>query len=208
MKNLKILLIFVIAFSFFSACSDLKQLAQTYNNLKNLKFKLQNINNFHLNGIDISNKKSVSDFSLTDGAKLLQLFNSKKLPCDFVLNVMVMNPNESDGGKKQITSTITKLDWRLYIDDKLTISGDINKAINIPGSGQSTIIPLNMKLDLIEFFGNKGYSDILNLALALGGVNNSTSRIKLDILPTLNTPLGPLTYPQRITVIDKEFNGK
>lgn len=208
MKYYKIIIAFLITLMMLTACINLKQVTQTFTNLKRLEFKLENINNFQLNGINISNKKAVSDFSLTDGAKLLQVFNSKKLPCEFVLNVAAINPNDGKGGSKQTTSTITKMDWNLYIDDKLTISGDVNKPIEIPGTGSSTIIPFNMKLDLMEFFGNKSYNEIINLALALGGVDGSAARVKFDIKPTVSTPIGPITYPGRITVIDKEFRGQ
>jgi len=62
-----------------------------------------------------------------------------------------------------------------------------------------------MGLDLYNFFGNKGYDGIVNLALAIGGVQGSAARLKLDAQPTVSTPLGAITYPSRITIIDKNF---
>ena len=123
------------------------------------------------------------------------------------MNVAAKNPNDGNGGTRQTASTINKLDWNLYIDNKLTVSGDIDRPIDIPGTGESTIIPIKIKLDLYKFFGDKGYNDVINLVLALGGVTGSTSRVKLDIKPTVSTPLGPITYPDRFTIIDKEFSG-
>ncbi|ROL59723.1 hypothetical protein D9V86_10310 [Bacteroidetes/Chlorobi group bacterium ChocPot_Mid] len=199
--------VFVIILGFLLGCAKIQKVTQTLINLRNLEFKLESINNFRLNNINLSNKKSVSDFSLTDGVNLVQLFNSKKFPAEFTLNVAAKNPNDGTKGTERTSSTIRSLDWRLFIDDKLTVAGDIDKPIDIPGTGQSTIIPITIKLDLFEFFGQSGYSDVINLALALGGVNGSTSRVKLDIKPTVTTPLGAMTYPGRITVIDKEFRG-
>ncbi|MFC2131031.1 hypothetical protein ACFLSQ_06315 [Bacteroidota bacterium] len=199
--------VYIIALSILTSCVDLKKVTQTLTNLKRLEFKLQDIDNFRLNNINISNKKSISDFSITDGMKLVQIFNSNKLPTEFILNIAAKNPNDGKGGSRKTTSTISGLDWNLYIDNKLTVSGDMNKSIDIPGTGESTVIPLKIKLDLYEFFGDKGYNDVINLALALGGVSGNTSRLKLDIKPTVSTSIGQITYPGRITVIDKEFRG-
>ena len=62
-----------------------------------------------------------------------------------------------------------------------------------------------MNLDLVKFFKDKGYESIVNLALAIGGANGSPSRITLRAKPTVQTPYGPLTYPNEIDVIDREF---
>lgn len=190
---------------FLNNCQTLTQVA---NSLAKIQFKLQNVTNFKLASIDIFNKRSLSDITAIDGVNLLRAFNSKKFPAEFVLNVAAINPNNSSNtnNKQQATSfSLTSLDWRLLVDDVSTISGDIGSPIQIPSSGKTTIIPLNMSLDLYKFFANKGYEGILNLALAIGGVNNSSSRLKLDAMPTVKTPLGSIKYPNRITIVDKEF---
>jgi len=189
------------------SCANLKNIANAFANMKKLEFKLQNIDNFRLNGISLRNKKNLSNFSVTDGISLYQAYHSKKIPVSFILNVAARNPNDGKGGTKKTTSTLTSLDWRLYIDNKLTVSGLINKPIKIPGTGKTTIIPLNISLDLYKFFKEKSYDDLIKLALALGGVKGNTSRVKLDVKPTVSTPFGKMVYPGRITVIDKEFRG-
>lgn len=188
------------------ACSQLKQMSNAFANLKKLQFKLESVDNFVLSGINVSNKKSISNFSMTDGVKLMSAFNSKKFPAEFVLNVEAKNPNDGSGGNSQTTATLTGFDWRLYIDDVPTISGNIAKPLEIPGTGKTTIIPLTIGLDLYSFFGKQGYDKIINLALAIGGVEGSASRLKLDAKPTVTTPMGNITYPGRITIIDTKFN--
>ena len=91
------------------------------------------------------------------------------------------NPNDGSGGSTKTVSTLTRFDWRLLIDDQPTISGGIDRPLEIPGTGQSTIIPLRLELDLYEFFGSHGYDDLLNLALALGGKRGDISRVALDV---------------------------
>lgn len=210
MKFLKILvaIVFVASSVFmYQACNTLNQIKQTFVDLQKLQFKLENVNGFSVAGIGISNKKAISDFSLSDGLKLAAAFKTKKFPAEFTLNVAAKNPNDgkSSTNAKQTNASITSLDWRLYIDDVQTISGDISAPVTVPGNGQSTIIPLRMSLDLFEFFGNQGYDKVVNLALAIGGVNGSAAKIKLDCKPTVTTNIGNISYPNRITVVNKEW---
>jgi hypothetical protein len=193
----------VFATLFLGSCKTLNQFADSLNNLQRLEFKLDNVNNFSLAGVNLSNIKSVSDISIMDGIKLTKAFSDKKLPAQFVLNVDAKNPNDGKGGSKQSSATLSSFDWKLYIDDKETIAGNINKEFVIPGTGSSETIPLVMNIDLYQFFGNKGYEDIINLALAIGGQNGSAARLKLDAKPTVKTPLGNINYPNRITIVDK-----
>ncbi len=204
-KSVKIFSLILFITFLISGCSAIKQVTQTLVNLQRLKFKLENVNGFRLAGISLNDKKSISDFSLSDGLNLTKAFTSKSLPAQFVLNVAAVNPNDGTGGSKQTTATLTSFEWQLYIDDVPTVSGNIDKAIEIPGTGQQSIIPLSISLDLVKFFENKGYEGIVNLALAIGGVNSSPSRLKLDAKPTVSTPFGAISSP-RITVIDKQFN--
>lgn len=197
------LIAFLGATLLLGSCKTLNQFADSINNLQRLEFKLDNVNNFQLAGVNLSNIKSVNDLSIMDGIKLTKAFSDKKWPAQFVLNVDAKNPNDGKGGSKQSAATLSSFDWKLYIDDKETIAGNINKEFVIPGTGTSTTIPLVMNIDLYEFFGNKGYEDIINLALAIGGQNGSASRLKLDARPTVKTPLGNINYPGRITIVDK-----
>ena len=62
-----------------------------------------------------------------------------------------------------------------------------------------------MSIDLFEFFGDKGYQSIIDLALSIGGINNNVSRLALDAQPRVSTPFGDIVYPGRITIVDREF---
>lgn len=186
-------------------CATLGEIARTLTNLKRLQFRLEGIGDSSLAGISLAGKSEVGDFSISDGINLLAAFRSKRLPARFLLKVGARNPNDGSGGSTRTTSTLTRFDWRLLIDDRPTISGGIDRPLEIPGTGQSTTIPLRMELDLYEFFGNRGYDDLLNLALALGGKNGDVSRVALDARPSVSTPLGEIAYPEPITIVSREF---
>lgn len=201
MKTNTLLIVVLLSLSTLS-CSALKEMSGMMTNLSRTKFKLDTINDFRLAGIPLSGK---SNFSVLDGAKLLTAYNRNELPAAFTLNIASFNPNDGTGGTTQATSTLTSLAWTLIVDTTLTVNGNIKDPIKIPGTGQQTIIPLQINLDLLKFFRDKGYESILNLALALGGANGSTSRITLRVKPTIQTDFGPISYPGEIDVIDKEF---
>lgn len=189
----------------FQSCAILQQIGDAFMNLKRLQFKLGGVNNFSLAGIRIGQFSSLSDISSSDGFKLLNAFRNNSLPAEIVLEVLALNPNDGTGGSPQTVTTLSSLESRLLIDGEPTVTGNIDQPLQIPGTGQAASIPIRMTLDLFSFFGNKGYEDIIGLALAIGGKQGSTSRLALDALPRVSTPYGEIEYPGRITIVDKEF---
>jgi hypothetical protein len=65
-----------------------------------------------------------------------------------------------------------------------------------------------MNLDLYQFFQDRGYQSLINLALALGGGNPTMSRLQLRAKPTIHTQFGDYTYPGEITIVDREFRSQ
>lgn len=196
------LLSFIIAISFiFYQCS----IYQTITNISRLQFKVGEINSFRVNDLDISNKSSLNDFNPSDVLKLSTIFTQGKLPVSFVLNVDAKNPNDGTGGYARTDATLKSFKWRLFIDDKETISGDIDSPVTVPGTGEVTKIPLRINIDLLQFFKDQGFEKVINLALTLGGKNGSTSKITLYATPTVSTPFGNITYPGELKIVDTQF---
>ena len=115
------------------------------------------------------------------------------------------NPNDGTGGSPKNAATLSSLAWTLKLDGKDTINGDIPSPIEIPGTGQATIIPLKISLNLYDFFGNRGYDELINLALAIAGKSGSTARITLTAIPEISVAGFPLKYPNELEIIDKSF---
>ena len=189
----------------FQSCTVLQEMANALANISRLQFKLGPVHDFRLAGIDISRISSITQFSLKEGAALVQAFGDRRLPADFILDVHVRNPNDGTGGTSRTTATLIGFESRLLIDDTPTIYGNIDNPIEIPGRGSDTVIQLRLGLDLYEFFGNRGYEGLINLILAIGGANRDSTRLALDAKPSVSTPYGRLEYPGRITVISREF---
>lgn len=197
----KLLLLSVAVLLTTSSCS----VYETMVNLSRLKFKLGTVNNFTVNGINISNKKSLQDFNPLELLNLTQSIASGKLPASFTLNVEAKNPNDGTGGYPQTNATLKAFPWRLEVDDVETIRGNIGAPVSIPGTGEITNIPLAMNIDLIEFFGNKGLDYLMNLALTLGGQQGSSSKLSLYATPTVSSSLGDIKYPGELKIIEQSF---
>lgn len=180
-----------------------------YNSLMNiskLKFKLGSIDNFKVGSISINNKSKLSDFGAVEIMKLTSNVVSGKFPVTFRVNIVAKNPNKSEEKSNLSSVSLVEFPWTLYIDNTRTISGNISQPVEVPAEVDKTIIPLDMKLDLMDYFKNVGLNNLINLALTLGGTKGSSSKIKVVAEPVISTPLGRMKYPQPLTIIDKQFN--
>jgi hypothetical protein len=177
---------------------------QTIANLERLQFKLGKVHDFRVAGVNISNISSINNLNLLDAAKLATSFAEGKLPVGFTLDVLARNPN-TPGGSANSTSAITRLDWRLLIDSKDILDGVVDSEIIVPGTGQEAVIPINMAFDMMPFFQNMGYEGIVNLAMAIGGKNGSSSRLTVKGTPSMKI-FGIMIPSPEITIVDTQFN--
>jgi LEA14-like dessication related protein len=194
--------IFLFVMMIISSCSVLN----TLTNLQKLKFKLNSVSDFKVSGIPLSGKSSITDFNFADALKVKNLLTGTSFPVQFILNVEAYNPNDGTSSPMKAEATISSMQWRLFLDDVQTISGNVSTPLTVPANGQSIIIPLTMDLDLYKFFSKRGLNQLLELAFAIGGVQSNLSHIKLEVQPTVKTNFGPITYPNWITVIDKDYS--
>jgi hypothetical protein len=197
----KIILLSIAILFTSTSCS----VYQTMVNLSRLQFKLGDVNNFTVNGINISNKKSLQDFNALELLNLTQSIATGKLPASFTLNVEAKNPNDGTGGYPKTNATLKEFPWRLEIDNVETIAGNIGSSVSVPGTGEIQNIPLTMNIDLIEFFGNKGLDNLVNLALTLGGQQGSSAKLALFATPTVTSPIGDIKYPGEIKIVEQSF---
>lgn len=202
-----VLKFFVITLVFVAiiACQQIKNVTHTLSNFSAPRFKIENITEFKLAGIPLATKSSINDFSPIDAVKLGQEVARNRLPASFIINIAVKNPNTGVGGSKPIPVTLKKMDWVLFIDGVQTISGKLNKEFQYPANNTVGYLPLEVSLDLFEFFGNRGYEGLINLALYLGGVKSDPSKIVIEAVPTFSTPFGDYQSP-KIRINSDSFN--
>jgi hypothetical protein len=199
-----ILLVVLIGTIIFESCTGI---GDAVSNAQRLQWKLGNVSGMNVSGVDISKVSSLNSLNPLDLVKLTSAVASGKLPASFTLNLLARNP-EGEGGSKNSTDVIKSVAWRLLIDNAETVSGNVAGPLTIPGVGQTSTIPVGINIDLMQFFKNEGLSNLVGLALGIGGKSGSPTRLSLKIQPTIDTFLGAITYPGEITVIDKEFRSK
>lgn len=204
MKKLSVLIPVLLIFALSNiSCS----VYQTFVNISRLKFKLGAVNNFTFNGINLTNKRSMSDFSALEVLKLTAAFTNGSMPASFLLNISALNPNNGTGGYPSTNATLVSFPWRLLVDNKETVTGNIASPVTVPGTGQETIIQIQINIDLYKFFKERDYQSLINLAMNLSGNGgNSSSSLALYVKPVVSSPIGNISYPQEIKIVNLQYS--
>lgn len=190
------LLLLAVTFPLLTSCQALQQVAA----LRQVDFDLDRVSEMQLAGVEVSRIRTYNDLSLVEIGRLTAAFAQRKLPVSFNLHVNATNPPEN-----RVSARMVGLAWTLLLEDRETISGTVNQLIDLP-PGQPQDIPVSISLDLVQFFDHN-LRDLVELALAVSGQGGAPKRIQLRATPTIDTPLGPIRYPQPITIVSREVGG-
>jgi len=198
-------ILLIVTFAFvFTSCSIYKSIV----NVSRLKFKIGVVNNVRLADIALGGKSKLTDFSPLDGMKLTSAMSKGTLPISFILNIDIKNPNDGTGGYASTNASLVSLPYRLYVDDKEILTGNISSPVTIPGTGEATVIPLTINFDILKSIKDRGFESVINLAMNIAGTGSGNSRLTVVTTPTVNTVLGNITYPGELKIVDKEFRDK
>ena len=174
-------------------CQTLRQVAS----LRQVDFDLGNVNNVYLAGVNLDRVQNYNDLRAADIARIATSLAQRELPLAFQVQVLADNPADNP-----VDARLLEMDWTLFLEDRETISGVLNREILLP-SGATTNIPLDISLDLVDFFGDN-LRDLVELALAVSGQGGAPKSIRLQAVPSIQTPLGPLRYPQPVTIVARD----
>lgn len=170
-------------------CQTLRQVA----NLRQVDFAIDDVENAQLAGISLEEVRNPDDVGLGDFAQVGTALAQGELPMEFTLMLGAENPSENGQ-----TARLVGMDWTLLLEDRETISGTFNENVRLP-AGQVTTVPVEMRLDLLDFF-DRGGRDLLELALNVAGIGGEPKNVSLRAQPRINTPVGPIEYPRPITI--------
>ena len=176
-----------------SSCQTLREVA----NLRNVDFAIDRVTDGRLAGIDLTRVRSYEDLRPTDVLRLTQAVARGELPLAFTLNLAAENPPDNN-----VQARLVQMDWTLLLDDRETVSGVFDQTIVLP-PGEPRSIPIAIQLDLVRFFDDNA-QDLINLALAVSGQGGEPTRVKLQAIPTIDTAIGPIRYPNPITIVSRE----
>lgn len=200
-KGIKIpVILFFISFLTFwtTGCGVVRQ-AKQISNLVNCDFRILNVQNINLAGINIQNIQDIKNLGFSDAARIMTAVAGKSLPLTFLLNLEGKNPNNTAAG-------MNVLDWILFIDNIQMASGKVSQNFIIPPNNGTAVIPIQVSLDLKQILKGKSLEAIANFAFNLSGAGNRPTRITAKVKPTIMIGNTPLKYPGYIT-INTDFSG-
>lgn len=176
-----------------SGCATLQQFAA----LRNVDFSVDRLSDVRLAGIDLASIRSFSDLGFADAGRLALAVSQRDLPMSFRVHLIAENPEENS-----VDARLVRMDWTLLLQERETLSGVFAEETLLP-RGQPTDVPISVNLNLVEFFEGSA-QDLLQLALALSGQGGAPAEVTLRATPTIDTALGPIRYPQPITIVSRE----
>lgn len=183
-------LIVVAALLLLPSCSALKQIAA----LRSVDFSVDRVGDVALAGIELSRFDSYDDIGLLDAGRLAAGVATGRLPLRLTVFVAAANPSANS-----VTARLVRLDWALFLNNTETVRGIVEQAVEIP-SGQTVAIPVSVELNLVDFF-DRGARDLVDLALGLSGQGGRPTDVRLRATPTIDTPVGPISYPRPIDIV-------
>lgn len=170
-------------------CATLKELAA----LRKVGFAFDRVSDVALAGVRLDTIRRYSELSASDAAGILSAVTSQRVPLDLVVHVRAENPKENS-----VQARLVDLQWKFFVDDRQAIEGRFSGEKLLP-PGTPVDIPVSVRFDALEFF-HTGARDLFEAALAIGGWGSTTKPIRLEVVPTISTELGPISYPAPIVL--------
>jgi hypothetical protein len=164
--------------------------------LRQVDFDLAGVGEARLAGVELERLRSYEDLGPLDLARMFEAVARGTLPLELRLDVLAENPTGNPEAR------LLALDWTFFLQDRETVSGGLPDAVLIPAGGSSTF-PLQVRLDLLEFFQGT-LPDLVNLALSVAGQEAPPTQVRLEAVPIVSTPLGPIRYPGTITIAHRD----
>ena len=177
-------------------CAALREVAA----LRQVEFSIDQVNSVRLAGVDVTSIRSYDDLGAGSAARVATAVLRKSVPLQFDLHLRAENP-----GDNAVNARLVRMEWTLLLQDRETIRGTIDRSIVLP-PGEPRDIPITMSLDLLDFFANNA-RDLVSVAVAASGRSGTRASVALRATPSIDTPLGPLQYPEPITILRREFGG-
>ncbi|HQF01419.1 MAG TPA: hypothetical protein PKZ05_05030 [Bacteroidales bacterium] len=187
-----------IALFVMSSC-DLLQQAEGARMLSNCEFKIQNLSDVRLAGVDVSGISNVSEINTLDVLAITNALLSNNLPLTFNLNLLVKNPNQQP-------ASMNRLDWILFIDDMQMLDGSVNERFVAEPQGVG-LLPVKINFNLSEVLKGETKDKIINTAIGLVDGSGQSARVMVKLKPSIMVGQHTLMYPKWLEV-KHEFTAK
>ncbi len=185
MRRFLALLVMVAA---LPGCATLQSVAA----LRQVTFAFDHVSDVRILGIGLDGVGGWSDLTPTDVSQLLSAATRGDVPLALTMHVRAENPADN-----HVTARLVGLEWTFFVEDRRTVSGRLPGEVRLP-PGEAVDVRVPVSLDLADFF-HTGARDLFELALGIAG-RGTTRPIRLEATPVIDTPAGPIRYPQPIVI--------
>lgn len=170
-------------------CAALQQFAA----LRQVDFQFDRISDVRIAGVSVAGRRSYADLGAVDIARLAAAVVTKSVPIDATLHVRGTNPAENT-----VTARMLKLGWTFFVEDRQVVNGQLDQSYAF-APGRSVDVPIGVRFNAYDEFGG-GARSLFELALAIAGAQGYSKEVRADLMPTVDTSMGPIRYPTPITV--------
>ena len=170
-------------------------------------FRVENTTEFAICGIDIADLGSLS---ISEGLTILWYWEQGQCPIEFNLGLGIKNPNIGNSGLPKIAITLTSLDYDVFMDtiegveeDTVQVAeGLFTGEFGIGDDGEIAVLDLGITFDGFQLFEILEIPGIIDLVFAIGGIDGDIrdedhlGRLQMFMVPTIDTPLGDMTWEE------------
>lgn len=176
-----------------SGCSILSELTA----FTKCEFRFYSVQDPVICGIDMSQKRSWSDFSFLEGQSIASQLLNKSFPLDITINVEVRNPGAT-------MAAVNSVQWIAFLDELQVAQGTVEQRVEVPPSGGLNMIPVRIHTDLIDYLEGDNPGAMLNFALNMVNASDQSSQVTMKIKPSIMIGSRSIQYPDYFT-ITKDF---
>jgi hypothetical protein len=182
----------LVAMLLLAAACGCKQIQQVLT-LAKCDFRLKDVTQTRLAGVDVQNIESWSDISFMDVAKLTTAFAAGSLPLNFKLNIEVRNPNSEK-------AALNQLDWILLLDQTELAKGTTSQRLEVEPNGGISSLTLDVASDLKKVLSGQSLQSIANLVLNMADAGGKPTKLTLKAKPYINIGNSTIAYPGYINI--------
>ena len=197
MKRIVLFSLLVVA---VYGCGINKQ-AQQIKALEKCTYKITSADEITVGGTDVKKLFEGQEINLASLPGLAFGLLRQDVPLKARLNLEVKNPSGDD-------AAINQFEYKILINNADLAEGVVNQEVNVP-AGQSTVVPVNMVVNLYPFVSNSKVMGQITEFMKAGknGGAEKKGLLTLKIRPSIKVGNSLVKYPGFIT-IDKEISSK
>ncbi len=170
-------------------CATLQQMSA----LRFVAFEFDHIGEVRLAGVPIGAGTRFTNLGVADAARIGAAISMRDVPFECDVHVRATNPVDN-----RVTARLVNVDWKLFLDERETVGGTMSRAVAIE-PGRTADVPVAVRFDLMRL-ATGGARDVFDLALAIAGYGAVAKDVRLELVPTIDTTLGPIRYTSPVSV--------